>query len=144
MFKKLSPTARDVLKLAESIARQQQDDYIDTEHLLLAMAQHNRGMARQILLDCDITGDKIKAELEKMRPIKQVRDIVTGNLSASPLLKEVITDAIEMAEKFDNKNVCTEFLLFGLTRRDQTLSGRIIAQLGLTEEMVREKIAQGT
>jgi len=143
MFKKLTPTARDVLKLAESIARQQQDDYIDTEHLLLAIAQHNRGMAHQILLDCEITGDKIHAELEKMRPIKQDCDIVTGNLSASPLLKEVITDAIEMAEKFDNKNVCTEFLLFGLTRRDQTLSGKIIAQLGLTEDVVREKIAQG-
>ncbi len=144
MYKKLTTTARDVLKLAESIARLQQDEHIDTEHLLLAMAQHDRGMAHQILLDCEIDSDKIHAELKKIRPIKPDCDIVTGNLPASPLLKEVITDAIEMAQNFDNKNVCTEFLLLGLTRHNQTLSGKIIAQLGLTDDMIREKIAQGT
>jgi ATP-dependent Clp protease ATP-binding subunit ClpB len=71
----LSGALNDVAKRAESTAASMKDEYVSTEHLLLAMADDaNKSPAGKILRDAGVTGDKILAVLAQIRGNQRVTD----------------------------------------------------------------------
>ncbi|MCI6869363.1 MAG: ATP-dependent chaperone ClpB [Selenomonadales bacterium] len=56
-----------VMGKAEQLAKSMGDDFISTEHLLLAMAQEGSREVQQICADFDLTSDKIMASIKKNR-----------------------------------------------------------------------------
>lgn len=56
-----------VLGKAEQLAKSMGDDFISTEHLLLAMAQEGSREVQQICADFGLTSDKIMASIKKNR-----------------------------------------------------------------------------
>src|SRR5687768_13719595 len=63
-----SPRLRRVWEAAEQEAARMKDDFISTEHLLLAMADpQEQGQAGQILRRAGVTQDRIYAALQEVR-----------------------------------------------------------------------------
>ena len=56
-----------VMGKAEQLAKSMRDDFISTEHLLLAMAQEGSREVQQICADFGLTSDKIMASIKKNR-----------------------------------------------------------------------------
>lgn len=70
----LSPRLRQVLDAAEKEARNFRDEYISTEHLLLAIVEKDVGVAARILKEQGITGDRIYQVLTSIRGSHRITD----------------------------------------------------------------------
>jgi len=71
----LSGAMNDVAKRAESTSTSMKDEYISTEHLLLAMADgSSKDQASKILRDAGVTTDKILSVLAQIRGNQRVTD----------------------------------------------------------------------
>jgi ATP-dependent Clp protease ATP-binding subunit ClpC len=60
-----TPRAKKVLELALREALQLNHNHIGTEHILLALAQTEQGVAMRILLDFDLDADRIRNEVNR-------------------------------------------------------------------------------
>jgi len=58
-----TPRAKAVMEMALREALSLGHDYIDTEHLLLAVVRENEGVAARILLDLDADAEKVRHEV---------------------------------------------------------------------------------
>ena len=63
----LSSRLRRVLDTAASEAERLKDEYVSTEHFLLALADDQRGAAGQVLRDLGITKDRLYEGLQAVR-----------------------------------------------------------------------------
>jgi len=71
----LSPRFRAVADAAQAEAEQLKDEYLSTEHLLLAMASEpGRAPAARLLRDSGITRDRIFEALTAIRGSQRVTD----------------------------------------------------------------------
>ena len=142
MYQRLSETAKDVLKLAEQMARQDQQEYVGTEHILLAITEHGLGIGAQVLQNCSVTPDDVKEQLQNLIKKSMEETWVLGRLPGTPHFKQVIAYAIEEAENAKDSKVGTEYLLLGLIREKGSLAERALHSLGINLELARQKINQ--
>ncbi len=68
----LSSAARSVFSRAEKEAGAMKDDFVSTEHLLLAIAEEHKSPAARLLKEHGITRDKIFVALQKIRGSQHV------------------------------------------------------------------------
>src|SRR5262245_22895709 len=111
MYEHLSRRVDHVIKLANSIAREYEQEYVGTEHVLLAIAREGTGMGARILREKAVTEVKIAAEINKLIKASLEDTWVFGRLPGTPHFKNVIAHAIEAAREIKSKEVCTEHLL---------------------------------
>ncbi|MGH8056093.1 MAG: Clp protease N-terminal domain-containing protein, partial [Candidatus Entotheonellia bacterium] len=70
----LSPRLNRVLQEAFKAAEQLKDEYVSTEHLLMALAAEERGAASEILREVGVTRENILKVLESIRGTQRVTD----------------------------------------------------------------------
>ena len=70
----LSPALDKLFKKAEAEAGKMRDDYVSTEHLLLAMADPQAGGVSSLLARHGITADRVLGALQKIRGSQRVTD----------------------------------------------------------------------
>jgi ATP-dependent Clp protease ATP-binding subunit ClpC len=142
MYQHLSETAKDVLKLAQRMAQVEQQEYVGTEHVLLAILDHGLGVGAQVLQNCSVSLEGVKEQVETLTKRLKEETWVFGQLPGTPHFKKVIAYAIEEAEKMKDKKVGTEYLLLGLLREKGCVAERALRNLGVSLELAREKIGQ--
>src|SRR5512140_1641165 len=84
MLEHLSRRVDQVIKLANAIAREYEQEYVGTEHVLLAISREGTGMGARILRDKAITEEKIAAEISKLIKASLEDTWVFGRLPGSP------------------------------------------------------------
>lgn len=103
MFERLSKESESAIARAEEIARRLGQEYIGSEHLLMAIAE-SKDPAGVILAKHKITSASLELRIGKLicskSPVK-----VTGQLPPSPHLKHVIEIAIEWAQRMGESHV---------------------------------------
>ena len=114
MYEHLSSRVDQVVKLANVIAREYEQEYVGTEHILLAIAGEGTGVGAKILKDRGASQGRICAEVEKIIRSRLEDTWVFGRLPGSPHFKNVVARAPEEARALGSKEVCTEHLLLGL------------------------------
>lgn len=62
----LSPRTKRVIELAVNQARSMGNNYIGTEHLLLAMVEEGEGVAVEVLRSLDVTLEKVRAQTDHL------------------------------------------------------------------------------
>lgn len=139
-MEKLSPRVDRVVKLANQIAREYEQEYVGTEHVLLAIAREGSGVGARILHHCQLDEARIKDEVDKLIKASLEDTWVFGRLPGSPHFKNVVAKAIEEARGLGSKTVCTEHLLLGLLAEKGCVAQRSLKALGLTARQVREEI----
>ena len=140
MYQRLSETAKDVLKIAETIAQRDRQEYVGTEHVLLAILEHNECIAAQILKDAHISLDDVKKQFESINGNDKQEAFVLGQLRGTLHFEQAFLYAIEAAEARNAKSIGTDHLLLGLLRQTDCPAQRALAALGLSLNTALQKI----
>jgi ATP-dependent Clp protease ATP-binding subunit ClpC len=142
MYEKLTEPMRRVIDVSQRIARDYEQDYVGTEHLLLAILQEDAGDASAILKARGITLPRAKAEVDKLIK-KSLEDTwVFGRLPGTPHFRNVMAGAIEEARRVGGREVRAEHLLAALAAEEGSVAYAALEALGVTLEIIRAEIAK--
>jgi ATP-dependent Clp protease ATP-binding subunit ClpC len=144
MYEHLSRRVDHVIKLANEIARGFDQEYVGTEHVLLAIAREDTGLGARVLRSHGISEGKIDAEVRRLLKESLEDTWVFGRLPGTPHFRNVIAQAIEEARGLKSKAVCTEHLLLGLLAEKGSVAHNVLKTLGLNAKMVREAVIRST
>jgi len=140
MYEHLSKRVDKVIKLARQVAQSYDQEYVGTEHLLLAISEEGTGISAQLLASYGATYDKLKDQVDKLIMASLEDTWVFGRLPGSPHFRNVIACAIEEARKLKNAEVCAEHLLLALLLERGSVAQKALKELGLTVKQVREQV----
>ncbi len=144
MYEKLSTRVEGVVKLAHDIAREYDEEYVGTAHVLLAISREGTGVGAKILLKHKATPEKIKEQVDQLIKHSMEETWVFGRLPGSPHFKNVVAGAIEAARQLESKVVCTEHLLLALLKEKGSVAHDALQNLGIKIEVVRSDVADLT
>ena len=139
-MERLSPRVDHVVKLANEIAHEYEQEYVGTEHVLLAIAREGTGLGARILADQGATEEKVKAQIDRLIKASLEDTWVFGRLPGTPHFRNVVAQAIEEARGLKSKRVCTEHLLLALLAEKGCVAYEALKALGLTAKSVRQEV----
>lgn len=144
MYEKLSTRVEGVVKLAHDIAREYDEEYVGTEHVLLAISREGTGVGAKVLLNHGATPEKIKEQVDQLIKHSMEETWVFGRLPGSPHFKNVVAGAIEAARQLESKEVCTEHFLLALLKEKGSVAYNALKNLDIKIEDVRTDVAELT
>ncbi|MBI4824397.1 MAG: ATP-dependent Clp protease ATP-binding subunit [Nitrospirae bacterium] len=129
MFEKFTEKGRKIIIYAKEEAEKRQNDYLGTEHLLLAILREEDTLPIAILRKMGISSDELRMEIERNLPAGS--NILTfGDVPFTPRAKKVLELAIEEARLLGHNYIGSEHLLLGLLREDEGIAGKILRSFG--------------
>ena len=140
MYEKFSPRVDKVVKLANAIAREYDQEYVGTEHVLLGIAREGTGVGARILKNRNISETKLRIEIDKLIKKSMEDTWVFGRLPGTPHFRNVVAHAIEQARQLEMKEVCTEHLLLALCRAKGSVACQALRNLGLRHADAKAEI----
>jgi ATP-dependent Clp protease ATP-binding subunit ClpC len=140
MYPKSSQRVAKVIKLANEIAREYEQEYVGTEHLLLAIQREGTGIGAGVLARHKVSGEKLRAEVDKLVKKSMEETWVFGRLPGTPHFRNVMATAIEQCQKLEAKEVCTEHVLLALVKESGSVAGKALANLGITFDAAKADV----
>ena len=129
MFEKFTERGRRVIIFAKEEAEKRQNDYLGTEHLLLAILREEDSLPVIILKKMGVSVDELKLEIERNLPTGS--NVLTfGDIPFTPRAKKVLELAVEEARLLGHSYIGSEHLLIGIIREDEGIAGKILRSLG--------------
>lgn len=140
MLPRSSPRVAEVIKLANTIAREYDQEYVGTEHVLLAILREGTGVGASIMKKHGITEGKLREEIDRLVKKRLEETWVFGRLPGTPHFKNVMANAIQQCQQLESKEVCTEHLLLALLQERGSVAYKAVTALGLTYDKVRAEV----
>ncbi|ALI32565.1 ATP-dependent Clp protease ATP-binding subunit [Weissella cibaria] len=141
MDNQYTPSAKNVLVLAQEQAKYFKHQAVGTEHLLLALAIEKEGIASKVMQQFNISDDDILEEIERFTGYGTLsRAEKEAYLPYSPKAGEVLQLAGEEARNMQQGRVGTEHMLLALLADDSILSSRILIALDANPGEMRRVI----
>ena len=139
-----TPRIAMLMQKAEEEAKRLKDEFISTEHLLIAMVSESKGEAAAILHNAGITQEKVYAALQKLRGSRRVDD--TRAESKYRSLQKYGRDLTQMAKdgKLDpviGREKEIKRVMQILTRRTKN-NPVIVGEAGVGKTAIAEGLAQ--
>jgi ATP-dependent Clp protease ATP-binding subunit ClpA len=157
-FERFTDRARHVMAESSQAASSLGDDFVGTEHLLLALFSEPQGVAARALAAMDVSQETVRAAVLAAgdRAAGQ-DDSATGTAVAGALAdatsaaagtrppfsgpaKRVLRDALIVALEFGHNYIGTEHILLGLYRNDDSLATQILTRAGAIESTARAHV----
>src|SRR5512134_1811663 len=129
MFERFTDKGRKIIILAREEAERHQNDYLGTEHLVLAILRESDGIALMILRKMGLSTEQIRLEIERNLPGGGTT-MTFGEIPFSPRVKKVIEYGVEEARLLGHNHIGSEHLLLGLLREEEGIGGKILRSLG--------------
>jgi ATP-dependent Clp protease ATP-binding subunit ClpC len=140
-YPRLDEDADHVLKtVAQQIAYEFELDYVGTEHVLLGILRHNKGIGAKVLSKLGVTEKKARLEVERVIARDMEDTWVFGRLPGSPHYRNVVALAIDEATQLESKNIGTEHLLLALLREEGSTAQRVLDRLDISLDSCREEV----
>ena len=139
MHQNFTENARKVMSLANKEALRFNHDYVGTEHILLGLIRVGTGVAAHVLRNLSVDTKGIRLEVEKLVP-PGPETVTMGKLPLTPRAKKVLDLAWEEAHALGHNYVGTEHLLLGLLRENDGVAARVLMNLGLKLDRVRQEV----
>ena len=142
MFEKLTPRLDRVIKLSQRIARDYGQDYVGTEHLLLAILEEGTGIGVDILHDLATDLPRTKKIIDRLVKDTLEDTWVFGRLPGTPHFRNVMSAAIEEARQLESKFICTEHLLLALAKEPGSVAHLALAEMGIRAPAIQQGIVK--
>ncbi len=138
-YNRFSERAQRAILIAQEEAKRLNHDYVGTEHILLGLVSLNEGVAAQVLSNLGVDSKRVRAEIEKI--VGTGDNIMQlGEIPFTPRAKKVLELGVEEAQKMGHTYVGTEHILLGLIREEEGVAARVLENLGVRLEVVREEV----
>lgn len=138
MFERFTERARAVVISAQDEARAMKHNYMGTEHLLLGLLRMEDGLAVQVLRELDVELIDVRERVRKI--VGDGDKAISGQIPFTPRSKKVLELALREALSLGHNYIGTEHQLLGLVRENEGLAARILLDVGVEAQMVRDKI----
>ena len=139
MPKRFTENAQKIILIAQEEAKRLNHDYVGTEHILLGLAAIDGTVSGKILTGLGITFRKIRLEIEKMIGIGDTI-MLLGEIPFTPRAKKVLEFSVEESQMLATEYIGTEHILLGLIREEEGMACKILENLGLSLNTVRESV----
>jgi hypothetical protein len=139
-FDRFSPAAQAVLRRAQEEAEKVGPKYIGTEHLLLALLHPEAGRAAKVLERLGVGEGDVRERLAHVIPLGAPVQ-VTWPIPTSRT-RRIIELAFGEAAAGGSPTVEPEHLLLGVAAEGEGIAARVMADLGVTVEAIRQALAQ--
>lgn len=130
--------AREVLRLAHLFARHCRHDHIGTGHLLFgvtsAAGQGQAARALDVLLAVGTAPQLVRDFV--LNRLTDGNEPSPRHLPFTPNANQALEFALRSATMLGDNHIGSEHLLAGLARDTESTAGRLLADLGITEEKV--------
>lgn len=144
MYLKLAKPVEQVIKTARALARQADQEYLGTEHLVLAIRLEDDGVAARLLDRFGVDEHRLRAQLARLASKSMEETWVFGRLPGSPHLKSVIASAIELAQRMGSDKVWAQHLLLAMLREQGSIACSALKKLGMTYEAAQDAAGELT
>ncbi len=138
MFERFTERARQVIVLAQEEARNLRHNYIGTEHLLLGLLREADGVAARVLGSLDVTLEEVRGEVSRI--VGEGDSESQGQIPFTPRAKKVLELALREALSLGHNYIGTEHVLLGLVRESEGVAARILGDLDVDPERVRQEV----
>lgn len=136
-----TPSAKNVLVLAQEQAKYFRHHAVGTEHLLLALILETDGIAGKTLRQLSITDTDIREEIERFTGYGHSPKAQSETyLPYAPKAKQILSFAGDEAKRMGAMKIGTEHILLGLLREDDILAARILTNLDLSLSKTRQLV----
>ena len=139
MQERFTERVRKILHLAHDEALKFKNNFIGTEHLLLAMIKEGEGVGAMVLINLGIELNELRKSIEN-----SIRTGSGGKIDV-PFSNEArvcLNYAMEEAKNFGHSYVGTEHLLLGVIRTPESLGAQVLESVGVDYETVKNEIIQ--
>ena len=140
MFERFTERARQVVVLAQDEARSLRHNYIGTEHLLLGLLREEEGLAARVLGELGVELEAVRAQVGRV--VGEGEEITTGQIPFTPRAKKVLELALRESRALGHQYIGTEHILLGLVRENDGVAARILLDLGVDAETIREAVGR--
>jgi ATP-dependent Clp protease ATP-binding subunit ClpC len=140
MFERYTDRARRVVFFARYEASVTRSPCIETEHLLLGLLRENRPLVERYAQP----GGDMEQIRASIRPRQSGRTQVptSVDIPLSDEAKRALMHAAEEADRLSQRRISTRHLLLALLHPDSGLAARLLEELGLRLDPVRDDIAR--
>jgi len=139
MSNRFTERAQRVILIAQEEAKRLNHDYVGTEHLLLGLIALGEGVAAQVMTNLGVDQRRVRAEIEKIVGTGD-NVMLLGEIPFTPRAKKVLELAVEEAQNMGHNYVGTEHLLLGLIREEEGVAARVLENIGVRLDVVREEV----
>ncbi len=145
MLDRFTDRARKVMSLAKEEAKDLHTAKVGTEHLLLALAKEDEGIAAEALRDLEISYDDILTELKGIREATPAApEPEDAKLAFTPLVISVMEKSFRLARENNQTYVSTEHLLLAIVSEGDGVAMDILRRLGVSAASVRSAVEKLT
>ena len=145
MLDRFTDRARKVMSLAKEEAKSLKTTKVGTEHLLLALAKEQEGIAAEALRDLEITYDDVLEQLKEIRSSKaDEQETEDAKLAFTPLVISVMEKSFRLARENNQTYVSTEHLLLAIVSEGDGVAMDILRRLGVSAASVRTAVEKLT
>ncbi|MCL2883321.1 MAG: ATP-dependent Clp protease ATP-binding subunit, partial [Coriobacteriia bacterium] len=137
-FDRFTDRARNVLAAAQEEARDLQQPFVGTEHLLLGLLREKEGAAVAALATLGVGYDKARDQIHML--VEGEPDLPSGHLSFTPRVKRVLEFAFRETMQLGQNYIAPEHILLGIAREGNGVAIQALAQLGIDAAMLRNAI----
>jgi len=137
-MKQITRRAQKVIEMAKQIAREYEQAYVGTEHLLLAIIREGSGSAARALVDCGVTEANATVEIDKLLRDRLQETWIIGRWPGTPHFRDVLSKASHAARGQGNWQICSLHLLMALLAEKDSIGYKTLRTLGVTGERLRE------
>jgi len=131
MYEHLTAEAKDILGKAEKLAEDHQQEYVDTEHILLAIASRPSCPAAQLLVRHGVSRAKLEKKIRQLVKNEMSDSFVTGALPSAPHLQNVVANAVTWARKLKEDRVDTKHLMLAVLHEEGSAARIAMQELGV-------------
>ncbi|OUP11040.1 ATP-dependent Clp protease ATP-binding subunit [Collinsella sp. An2] len=147
MLDRFTDRARRVMAMAKEEAVALSSTKVGTEHLLLALAKEEEGIAAEALRSLDISYDDILTQLKETlttQPGDVDDDAEQAKLAFTPAVISVMERSFRLARENNQTYVSTEHLLLGVVDESSCKGVDLLMRLGVTAASVRVAVEKLT
>ena len=144
MMPKSSRRVAEVIRLANLIAREYEQEYVGTEHVLLAIQREGSGIGAAALAKRGITAEALRAQVDKLVKKQLEETWVFGRLPGTPHFRNVMATAVKQCNALGAKEVCTEHVLLALHKERGSVASKALDALGISYEDLRSDVMELT
>lgn len=130
----LTQRSNRVFLSAQTKAKELQNEFVDSEHLLHGLLAD--GEIYKLLTDLKIQPQLVEEELVKVYKKENNRNLP----QISPRIKRIIDNSLVIARKLGFEFISPEHILLALYEEGEGIGARILAKLGLKKEDLNKKI----
>jgi ATP-dependent Clp protease ATP-binding subunit ClpC len=141
MRQAFTDTLKEAIDEADDAARQLNQDFVGTEHLLLGLLAADRGDAAKALR-ANVDPADLRAALAKELPRGAEPPMVSGRLPLSPKAQRAINNGMVKSQAAGESAVSTRFALLALLEEPGPAIQRALADSGADLDALHHALAE--